>query len=267
MLRVTTASLLLVASAVLSSGIARAQSADIDRLVKNLTSSDDFRIRTQAALALGASKTPRAVDPLCSALNDGNTTVRAAAAAALGKLSLGGGECLSRRLATETSDVVKSAIQKALESAGEAEPVFGPDTRFYVAIGKTTDKTGRAGDEVHRLVRKGIMNGAAQLGGVLIAPASETEDQAKKRLSGRSKIKAFYLSPRVPAPEYTGSDLIVRLEIGIFTYPDKSMIGNFPFKAMQQGVTEKNRQYEDELIEGAGESAIQRLVARLGQIQ
>lgn len=267
MLRVTTASVLLAASVMLLGVPVSAQTGDVDRLVNNLLRGSDFRIRTQAALALGASKTGRAIEPLCSALNDPNTTVRAAAAAALGKLRLGGGECLSRRLASEGSDVVKAAIQKALLSAGEPEPVFTPETKFYVAIGKTADKTGRTGDEVNRLVRRGMMNGAAQAGGVVIAPASETEAQAKKRLSGRPKIKSFYLSPRVAAPEYAGSDLIVRLEIGIFSYPDKSMIGNFPFKALQQDVTEKNRQYEDELIEGAGESAIQRLVARLGQIQ
>lgn len=266
MLRVSTAAALLAASIVFSGVPARAQTRDIDRLVNNLLRGDDFRIRTQAALALGASKTSRAVQPLCTALGDSNTTVRAAAAAALGKLSLGGAECLSRRLNTETSDVVKAAIQKALETVGEPEPVFTPDTKFYVAIGKTTDKTGRTGDEVHRLVRRGMMNGAAQIGGVVIAPSTETEAQAKKRLAGR-KIKSFYLAPRVGPPEYAGNNLIVRLEIGIFTYPDKNMIGNFPFKAMQQDVTERNQQYEDELIEGAGESAIQRLVARLGQIQ
>jgi HEAT repeats len=267
MLRATSASLLFAACVMLKAAPVYAQSGDIDRLVQNLSKGDDFRIRTQAALALGASKTPRAIAPLCTALNDSNTTVRAAAAAALGKLSLGGGECLSRRLASESSDVVKSAIQKALQSAGEPEPVFGPDTKVYIAIGKTTDKTGRSGDDVNRLVRKGMMSGASQLGGVLIAPASETEAQAKKRLAGRSKVKSFYLSPRVGPPEYSGSDLIVRLEIGIFSYPDKNMIGNFPFKAMQQDVTAKNTAYEDDLIEGAGESAIQRLVQRLGQIQ
>jgi len=36
---------------------------------------------------------------------------------------------------------------------------------------------------------------------------------------------------------------------------------------MQQDVTAKNTAFEDDLIEGAGESAIQRLVQRLGQIQ
>ena len=59
------------------------ESADVDHLVQNLSSGSDFRIRTQAALALGASKSRRAVEPLCTGLNDQNATVRAASAAAL----------------------------------------------------------------------------------------------------------------------------------------------------------------------------------------
>src|SRR5262249_5078373 len=99
---------------------ARAQAVDIDKLVYFLQKSDDFRVRTQTALALGASKAQSAVDPLCGALEDSNTTVRAAAAAALGRLNLGGGECLEQHFASESSEAVKSAIQKALE------PVFTP---------------------------------------------------------------------------------------------------------------------------------------------
>ena len=55
----------------------------ISALIKRLRSSDDFRVRTQAALALGASKSKRAINPLCSALEDSSTTARAASAAAL----------------------------------------------------------------------------------------------------------------------------------------------------------------------------------------
>src|SRR3954469_8315997 len=86
--------------------------ADVDHLVQNLSGGTDFRIRTQAALALGASKSKRAVEPLCSSLADQNATVRAASAAALGRLRLGGSECLQKRLASEASATVKSAIQK-----------------------------------------------------------------------------------------------------------------------------------------------------------
>src|ERR1700712_1306583 len=89
-----------------------AAAADVDHLVQNLANGSDFRIRTQAALALGASKSKRAVEPLCGGLGDTNATVRAASAAALGRLRLGGADCLQKRLATESSDSVKSTILK-----------------------------------------------------------------------------------------------------------------------------------------------------------
>src|SRR5262245_36442837 len=106
---------------------ALAQPVDINRLVDNLKNGADFRIRTQAALALGASKNGGAVEPLCASLSDANTTVRTAAAAALGKLNLGGSECLNARLASEQSESVKAAIQRALQQiGGGAEPAIGP---------------------------------------------------------------------------------------------------------------------------------------------
>ncbi|HKO46223.1 MAG TPA: HEAT repeat domain-containing protein, partial [Polyangiaceae bacterium] len=152
--------------------------ADLDRLVRNLASGSDFRIRTQAALALGASKSARAVEPLCSALTDANATVRAASAAALGRLHLGGAECLQKRLANEASDTVKSAIVKALD------PVFTPETKYYVAIGKIADKTGRAGDEVDTIVHSAMAGAAAALPVFTLAPPGETLTDAKRRLVG-----------------------------------------------------------------------------------
>src|SRR3954469_19550625 len=122
-------SVLVFLGALLSSGRASAQTNDMERLIYNLANSEDFRVRTQAALALGASKNERAVPPLCGALADLNTTVRAASAAALGRLARRAGqECLEKRLSTELSDVVKQTIRKALEviksGTGGAEPVF-----------------------------------------------------------------------------------------------------------------------------------------------
>jgi hypothetical protein len=142
----------------------RAQgTGDIARMSENLRNGTDFRVRTQAALALGASKTGRAVQPLCAALGDSNTTVRAAAAAALGKLQLGGGECLEARVKIEPSATVKAAIQKAIDLVrGGGEPVFRPDSKYYVSIGKTTDRSGRAGDGVDRLVRAAMVGASTR---------------------------------------------------------------------------------------------------------
>src|SRR4051812_46245932 len=169
--------------------------AEFERLLKNLVGGSDFRVRTQAALALGASKSSRALEPLCRALADSNTTVRAASAAALGRLRVGG-DCLQKRLSSESNATVKSAIQKALD------PVFTPETKYYVAIGKISDKTGRPGDQIDEIVHRSMAQAAAGLASFTLAPAGESLSEAKRRLSGRAKVKPVFLAPRVPAFEY-----------------------------------------------------------------
>ena len=62
---------------VLSAGGASA-SDRLGELANKLKTDKDFRVRTQAALALGVSQSDRAVAPLCGGLDDENHTVRAA---------------------------------------------------------------------------------------------------------------------------------------------------------------------------------------------
>lgn len=245
------------AFALLLSGSAAAQgTGDVDRMVQNLRTGSDFRVRTQAALALGASRNARAKDALCAGLADSNTTVRAAAAAALGKLQMGGADCLEKRLASEPNQTVKSAIQTALDRvSGGAEPVFTSSTKYYISIGKTADKSGRTGDAIDRMVRAAMAMAAADLG-VVLAPQNETPEQAKKRLSAHKGVRGFYLAPRLAPFEYTGELLKVRLEIAFFTYPDKNMLGNFTRTASISGMTGKDPSSEDDLVKTAGESAL-----------
>lgn len=248
---------LLVASA------ASAQASDVDRLIYNLANSEDFRVRTQAALALGASKSERALSPLCSALADSNTTVRAASAAALGRLALAGGrDCLERRLGSETSDVVRATINKALDAidsgAGGAEPAFSSDTRFYISIGKTTDKTGRGGAEVDRIVRAAMTSKVRQTPGMLAAPVSESPADAKRRLAARAAVKGFFLSPGVAPPDYAGGNLKVKIEVAMLSYPEKNLIGSYSVNLTEPGVSPGSTENENELIRMAAERAIDR---------
>src|ERR1700690_2983209 len=65
---------------------------------------DDFRVRTNAALALGATNDDDAVAPLCGGLDDPSEVVRQAVAVALKKLArAASGDCLLRRQQVETS--------------------------------------------------------------------------------------------------------------------------------------------------------------------
>ena len=251
---------LFVASGFLIAPAVYATSSNVAKLAHNLQSGDDFRVRTQAALALGGSKSADAVDPLCEALDDGNGSVRAAAAAALGRLHMGGEQCLTRRQKTEKEASVKSAIKKAIDALrAEPEPEFTSQTRFYVSVGKTTDSTGRSGDEVHNLIRKAMREAVEASSDVLMAPSSESLAQAKKRLSLHKGVKGLYLLPRVGAPQYADKSLKLRIEIAYFTYPDKALLGMLGIPLSAQGVRGKSRDIEDQLIEAAAQRAIEKV--------
>jgi len=252
-------SVLMFLGTLLMPSLAFAQGSDLDRLIYNLANSEDFRVRTQAALALGASKSERAVSPLCSALADFNTTVRAASAAALGRLALSAGkECLQKRLGEESSDVVKATIVKALEvikNGGGAEPAFVNDTKFYISVGKTSDKTGRGTAEVDGIVRAAMTAKIGETPGFLAAPSGETKELAKKRLAAHAGVKGFFLSPVVTA-EYAGDELKVKIDVAMATYPDNAVFGNFSLFLKEAGVSPGSTAEENDLIRAAAERAI-----------
>src|ERR1700723_1695701 len=75
---------------------------------------DDFRVRTNAALALGATDNDDAVPVLCSGLDDPSELVRQGVAVALKRLARASAhDCLQRRANVETSAAVSTQLKKA----------------------------------------------------------------------------------------------------------------------------------------------------------
>lgn len=243
-------------------GLAAAEPS-IAELASRLAKSDDFRVRAQAALALGASHDSSAVDPLCKGLADSSTTVRVASAVALGRLSAGGSECLASRLEVEPSDKVRESIHQAI---AKLVPSIDDSTRYYIAIGTVADETGRPKGAVESLVRGPMSKALKALDGYALAPASESRAQAEKLLSKHPKLKGYYLVPRVLKPAYGGGNLKVKMEIAMFTYPGKSLIGSFSVKLTQQGVDDANVDSENGLIQMAAERAISKFSENVGQL-
>ncbi|MFO7180516.1 MAG: HEAT repeat domain-containing protein [Pseudomonadota bacterium] len=240
------------------SGEAGAQDQSVERTIQNLRDRD-FRVRTQAALALGTSRSAKAVAPLCGALSDQNASVRTAAAAALGRLARGGSDCLERRLRTEQSATVRAAITNALDLIlAAAEPVITESTRYYIAIAKLTDKTGRPEGELDRRVRRAMMSAGTELGIFAFAPVNETPEQGKQRLRKHSSLRGFYLMPRLPAFEYSTSGLTVKLEVAMFSYPERSLIGSYSVRLTQPGVEGRDPESENELVAMAAERALEK---------
>ena len=250
-----------------------ARADKVDKLSAQLRSAD-FRIRTQAALALGASKSERAVKALCRGLGDPATSVRAASAAALGRLALGGDACLKKRLSSESSGNVKTSIRKALVRLDEAQgaPAFSEaeitaDTKVYIAIGKTADKSGRKGTEIDAMVREAMIKAASGIDGFAASPDGKGPGAKARKLLGKyKKVRAFYLAPRVKEPEYANGTLIVRVEVAIFSYPGKALKGSLPVKLTQQDVSSRNQASEDELITMAAERVVEKFAQNVERI-
>lgn len=228
--------------------------------------SDDFRVRTQAALALGASEDQRAVTPLCSAMGDGNTTVRAAAASAIGRLQLGGQQCLEERIRVEPNEDVKGVIQRAIERLKEkAGGGVDDSTRFYIAIGDTANQSGRSKESVEAEIRKHLGKALLREQGYALAPAGESSEQAAKVKSEHPKLQAYIVLPKLQLA-YSGGTLKVTLELTLLSYPDRSFIGTMSRKLSMPDTAQGDTSSENELIEMASDQLAPDLARTLSSL-
>jgi hypothetical protein len=231
---------------------------DFQKNADALKTAADFRVRTQAALALGASRDRRAVVPLCQGVADTNRVVRIASASALSRLGQGGDGCLRRQLELEGDLQVKAALEKALAKLlgeGGAEPALASATRLYVAIDKL------AGPErLNGPVRSAFVRGIGGSGEVAIAPAGETVARATELLKKYGSARGFMLSPRVAKPTYEGDQLKVKLSVAILSYPDRSIVGSFTQNLAMSGMTGPSPKSEEELVIAAAESAMRKFL-------
>jgi hypothetical protein len=241
--------------------VARADSRT-DFLIGRLKA-DDFRVRTNAALALGQSGDDAAVPPLCGAISDANDVVRQAAVAALQKLgkpsALG---CLKDRVNTETSDAVKRAITRAIDSigGGSSSPSGPPPTvanaKYYVSVSPIANQTGRPDSEIAQIVGSAIRGKLGELQGYQLAPDQESPAQARATMSKR-KLTGYYLSIRVERFDYSDGNLRVRVKVAVFTYPGKDLRGEVPAGLTQTGVSPGDKSTEDNLLQMATARAVE----------
>lgn len=230
----------------------------LDKNIALLQQAEDFRVRTQAALALGASGSERAVSPLCQALADQNRTVRIASATAISRLKKGGEACLKSRLSIEKDSLVLTSIEKALGRLGGAgaEPAIGPSTAIFVAIAQL------AGPErLDSAVRAAFVKAAAGRNDVAFAPLKQTLAEATRVLGQHPTAKGFKLSPKLSKPTYSDGLLQVKISVAIMSYPGNALVGSFTKSVGMQGVSESDTDSENELVLLVAEEAMKQFLA------
>lgn len=236
-------------------------------LIDQLKTSDDYRVRTQAALGLGASGDDTAVKPLCDALGDGNPSVKLAVAAALGKLGKPAGlPCLKAAQGRESAPSVKAQIERSMATLAQASPAGASggssappppssDTRFYVAL-QVTNKTKRPAAEVEAIARAAMQDKLLAQKGYAVAPKAETSSQGGQIISAK-KLKGFFLVASVEAPSYAGGDLKQSVRVTMWSYPTKALQGEFAPTLTQSGTPKGDTESENLLIKMCLESAIE----------
>jgi len=212
---------------------------------------DDFRVRTNAALALGATNNDAAIDPLCAGLGDPNDVVRQAVAVALKRLARTASlECLRNRASIEPNAAVKQQIQRAIEAIEPARGTGSAQTtnvRYYVALSRVVNHTSRSPDEIEHIVHDAIVSKLAEMGGYQLAPSGESPATAKGVIA-KGRLKGYYLAISVDKFEYSADGLRVRIKIAVFSYPGKDLRGEVPAGATLPGVTPADRGSEDRLM-------------------
>jgi hypothetical protein len=219
--------------------------------------SDDYRVRSQAALALGATNDDAAVQPLCGALSDGNDTVRLAAAAALGRLGKSSAVgCMRARLASESNDGVKNQLTRSIAALGSGGGGGGgtpnvANAKFYVSVTVSNNATGRDQNRISTM----IANKLDALGAYQRAPNGESADAARSVISRRN-LKGYYLAVSAELSD-TDRGLKALVRIAVFSYPNRDLRGEVAPYAIASGARKGDAATEDSLLQAVAERAVE----------
>jgi len=236
----------------LSPTSAHAELSAAHKIVVEKLKDKDSGVRASAALSLGSANDDGAVTPLCGALSDDDATVRISAANSLRKLGSRPGslDCLNSRQSVESSDSVKVAITRAIETINttHSETITpNPNAKYYVLLSNVANTTDRK-SEVEQIVLKSMKAKLDAAGTVQLAPSNEAPDKARGVIKDRHLKGGFYLAIAVENI-YSDGNLKVKIKIGVFNYPNKSLLGNVDKSLTAQGVSSGDKSSENRLYD------------------
>ena len=149
------------------------------------------------------------------------------------------------------------ALQGGGSNGGASGGSVPAGTRFYIAIGTTTNNTTRGRSEIDGLVQSAIRGKLQAMGGYAFAPPGESPDAARGVINGNS-IKGYYLAPLVNRFQYTGTTLHVTVKLSVFTYPGKDYKGDATAGGSQDGVQQGDKQSENDVLQAVMEGVAEK---------
>lgn len=131
----------LLLSVLLAAGSAQAAPPTVAELSERLKHGEDFRVRLQAALELGKSADPDALEPLVAGLDDPNASVRTASAAALQELGDADAVPALKQHRLDKSDLVRKQIKATVAALEQPAAEGARPARLLVKLGTMKNRT------------------------------------------------------------------------------------------------------------------------------
>lgn len=200
--------------------VAHAADPRVTLLARQLAGSKDPRVRSQTLLLLGQTMSDDAVTPLCGALKDGESIVRASAANALADLATPPALSCLKTAQTDSDPSVRSAVEKGLATP----PMLRGG--LYLNVEPTADKVGGMDSTLVTLADSLLKQHLSTLG-ARFAPLGQEKKAAQALIKARA-LRGYQVRMQL-APGTTEKQL--KVEMLILTYPDQALQGSWNVKA------------------------------------
>ncbi len=263
----------------------------------------DFRVRVQAAFAMGSTHDAMFVASLSRALSDSNPAVRAAAATSLGRLGDRSSLPALRRASRDSSAAVRMQAERALRSvesgatpapptnaapqfaavAGSGtypsirvvptvEAVQWAQARYVVVVGEMHNRSGFAGDDLAQKLRSEVERNLRLVRGVAVLSAM---DEGAEREIRRRRLPRVRLEGNLARVERRAraSEVSVRCEVSLMLLDEPSRNMRGALNGAATGVdaargsrTDQERRLAEQALEGAVRGAMRQAPAALAAV-
>jgi hypothetical protein len=215
-----------------------AKADKVDKLINQLTNSDDYKVRLSAALNLKKLKDKRAIPAFIKALDDDDKTVRGVAASALGSLIKKSTKSSTKKkalaklkkvAANDGSKTVRKQADKAYKKikALDGSGAGGGGSGIYVNVGAMSDDSG-SGSSVRKQMRKTAVKTLNKKASSWATEWSGGKDPTKKQLKAKG-TEGYHIDGTIVSltEKKSGSSVLVECKVSMLlaTYPEKSMFG------------------------------------------
>jgi hypothetical protein len=192
-------------------------------LADRLKHGEDFRVRLQAALELGKSADPDALDPLIVGLDDPNASVRTAAAAALEELGDADAVPALMQHRLDRSDLVRKQVRATLATLEAAKESGTRQARLLVKLGPMKNQTAVKGPRIEAELERESRKKLDALPGVrVMSTPTDAGDGAQKKA-----LPVVMVSGHIQKLQASrdGADIVysASVEYILHTMPDESI--------------------------------------------